>query len=195
MSTYDFCDVFTLHFQIHRIQVWYICRRFVFDPYGKCWQIYHTWIKVERICYGPQDAFLCQGQFPDGYGWPLPDATQLQFTFPVPCMKYRVLYCLYYKNGYGLWNPNKLTRMSFEMFVWNVCVCFLFISKDGLTFIAKWKGLKLVSGQLIPQINAADQFYLSTNFDDLKDWIRTWHGGTLIILIILDTLTHLMRNL
>ena len=123
MSTYDFCDVFTLHFQIHRIQVWYICLRFVFDPYGKCWQIYHTWIKVERICYGPQDAFLCQGQFPDGYGWPLPDATQLQFTFPVPCMKYRVLYCLYYKNGYGLWNPNKLTRMSFEMFVWNVCVC------------------------------------------------------------------------
>lgn len=107
----------------HRIQVWYICLRFVFDPYGKCWQIYHTWIKVERICYGPQDAFLCQGQFPDGYGWPLPDATQLQFTFPVPCMKYRVLYCLYYKNGYGLWNPNKLTRMSFEMFVWNVCVC------------------------------------------------------------------------
>ena len=52
--------------------------------------------------------------------------TQLQFTFPVPCMKYRVLYCLYYKNGYGLWNPNKLTRMSFEMFVWNVCVCVMF---------------------------------------------------------------------
>ncbi len=29
--------------------------------------------------------FFCQGQFPDGYGWPLPDATQHEFTLPTPC--------------------------------------------------------------------------------------------------------------